>query len=75
MKRIRQIDVKDIATVEADLICLKQLQDKEDSDRVIVQIKVVKLHEEETMGDGKRKQDVEVADESEVSNSFPAVEK
>ena len=48
-----EIDVKDIATVGADLICLKQLQDKEDSDRVIVQIKVVKVHEEETMGDGR----------------------
>ena len=57
-----EIDIKDIATIGADLICPKQLQDKEDSDRVIVQIKVVKVHEEETMGDGKRKQDVEVAD-------------
>lgn len=46
----------------------KQLQDKENCDRVIVQVKVVKVHEEETVGDGKRKQDVKVADGSDVGN-------
>ena len=63
-----EVDIKDITTIGADVICLKQLQDKEDCDRVIVRVKVVKVREEETVGDGKRKQDVEVADESDIGN-------
>ena len=63
-----EMDIKDIATVGADVICIKELQEKEDGDRVIVQVKVIKVREEETVGDGKKKQEVEVADGSDVGN-------
>ena len=63
-----EMDIKDIATVGADVICLKESQHKEDCNRVIVQVKVMKVREEETVDDGKTKQEVEVADESDVGN-------
>ena len=43
-----EMDIKDIAIVGADVIRIKELQEKEDGDRVIVQVKIMKVREEET---------------------------
>ena len=41
-----EMDIKDITTEGVDVIRLKELQDEEDCDRVIVQVKVMKVRKE-----------------------------
>ena len=48
------------------MICLREIQDKEDYDQVVVWVKSIKVCESEIVGDGK-KQDVEVADASGIT--------
>ena len=63
-----QIEVEDLSTIGAAMICLQEIQDhKEDYNRVVVRVKSVKVCETETVGDGKKKRDVEMADASDVT--------
>ena len=57
----------DLSTIGASRICLQEMDDKQDYDRVVVQVKSIKVCESESVGDGKKKQDVEVADTSGVT--------
>lgn len=57
-----KFDVPDMKTVGSPLIPLCDLEKKEEYDKVTVRIKVIKLHDPQTVGTGKIKQDVTIAD-------------